>query len=167
MWRLTASESFIWQNQIKTRFAAGIIIAGVYMVTCLAGIGTIFYCLRGADFNKIINRIASVAEPGSRVYGDPIFWFGHKHYHYGPYLISYEGILDSEAVDIVRKQGFDYAIRTAWIITPPIGFARPPESMPYFRKGWLVDIVCQRLGRKIDEFNDPYYGPIEIYKLER
>jgi hypothetical protein len=25
--------------------------------------------------------------------------------------------------------------------------------------------VCRKFGTKVDEFYDPYYGPIEIYKL--
>lgn len=167
IWRLATDESFIWCKKIKTPFAAGVIIAGVYMVTCLAGIGTIFYCLRGADFNKIIKRIAAVVEPDSRVYGNPVFWFRHKDYQYAPYLISYKGIPVQDAVEMILEYEPDYIIRTTWWTGPPLGIEPAPTSMPEFKKGWLVDIVCQRLGKKVDEFHDPYYGPIEIYKLER
>ena len=124
-----------------------------------------FYHLRGADFTKVINRVASVVGPGSRVYGDPIFWVGHDQYRYGPYLITYEGILLTEAIEMVRKHGFDYGVRTAWLLAPPMGYAEPPRSMPNFRKYCLGDHICRIFGTKIDEFHDPYYGPIEIYKL--
>jgi hypothetical protein len=160
------SEDFFCHKRPKTRFAAGITIAAIYILTSLIGIGSIFYHLRGADFNRVIDHIASVVEPNDSVYADPIFWFGNKSYTYGPYLISYKEISRREIIRKVRSYEPDYAIRTAWYPVPPLGIEQLPCSMPEFREYCFIDIICKRLGRKIYEFNDPYYGPIEIYKLE-
>ncbi len=154
------------KRRLKTRFATSVTIAAIYILTSLISIGSIFYHLRGADLNKVIDRIASVVEPNDRVYADPIFWFSGKSYTYGPYLISYKGILRRDAIRKVQSYKPDYAIRTAWRICPPLGTKKVSSSMPEFRENWLIDIICKRLGRKIYEFNDPYYGPIEVYKLE-
>ena len=154
------------RKRYNMRFVAGVTITAVYFLTSLISIGLIFYRLRGADFNRVINHIASVVDPNDTVYADPIFWFGNKSYTYGPYLVSYKGILRRDAIRKVRSYKPDYAIRTVWYPVPPVGIEQLPHSMPKFREYHLIDIICNRLGRKIYEFNDPYYGPIEIYKLE-
>ncbi len=46
------------------------------------------------------------------------------------------------------------------------GIARPPAAMPAFRDDYTIDQVCKRYGTKIDEFRDPHFGPMEIYKLD-
>ena len=37
--------------------------------------------------------------------------------------------------------------------------------MPDFRIDKLGDQLCRVYGTKVDEFYDPHYGPIEIYRL--
>jgi hypothetical protein len=165
IWRVTAGKGVILQNWYKLRFAISVGTAVIYLSTCITFIGLMFYCLRGADFTRVINRVASVVGPESRVYGDPIFWVGHAQYQYGPYPITYEDTHLADAIKKVRKHNFDYAVRTSWLIAPPNGFRKPPEVMPTFRDDVLDDWVCRIFGTKIDEFRDPYYGPIEIYKL--
>jgi hypothetical protein len=165
IWRVIEGKGVIWQNWYKFRFAISVGMAVVYLSTCITFIGLMFYCLRGADFTKVVNRVALVVGPNSRVYGDPIFWVGHNQYKYGPYLITYEDIFLKDAIKIVRKRAFDYAVRTAWLMAPPEGFGQPPNVMPPFREDCLGDWVCRKFGTKMDEFYDPYYGPIEIYKL--
>lgn len=165
-WRVAAAgKGVIWQNWHKFRFAIVTGTAVIYLSTCITAIGLMFYHLRGADFSKVINHVASVVGREGRVYGDPIFWVGHDQYQYGPCLIAYEDIFLTDAIKIAHKHGFDYAVRTAWLLSPPRGFGRPPDIMPAFRKSCLEDHMCRLFGTKIDEFYDPYYGPIEIYKL--
>ncbi|MFZ0033616.1 MAG: glycosyltransferase family 39 protein [Sedimentisphaerales bacterium] len=165
IWRVTEGNGVIWRNWYNFRFAIGVGTAVIYLSICVTFIGLMFYCLRGADFTRVINRVASVVGPEGRVYGDPVFWVGHDRYRYGPYLITYEDILLKDAIKMVRKHNFDYAVRTAWLIAPPIGFGRLPDVMPKFRDSCIGDWVCRIFGTKINEFRDPYYGPIEIYKL--
>jgi hypothetical protein len=165
IWRVAAGKDVIWQNWYKFRFAISVGTVVIYLSTCITFIGLMFYCLRGADFAKVINRIASVVGPDSRVFGNPIFWVGHDRYRYGPYLITYEDLFLTDAINIVRKHRFDYAVRTAWFGAPPVGIAQPPRSMPAFRDDSIDDWVCRKFGTKVNEFRDPYYGPIEIYKL--
>ncbi|MFA5252643.1 MAG: glycosyltransferase family 39 protein [Phycisphaerae bacterium] len=165
MWRVIEGKGITWQNWYKLRSAISAGMAVIYLSTCIVFIGLMFYFLRGADFNKVINHVASVVGRESRVYGNPIFWVGHNQYKYGPYLIFYEDMLLKDAVKAIRKHRFDYAVRTAWRVAPPKGITKPPLSMPFFRDGYLDDWVCRKFGTKIDEFYDPYYGPIEIYKL--
>lgn len=110
--------------------------------------------------------MASVVGPDSRVYGDPIFWVGHDRYKYGPHLIVMGRLTPlKQAIDMVRKHNFDYVVRTSWLVAPPLGFGRLPDAMPMFRDNCLDDHICRLFGTKIDGFYDPYYGPMEIYKL--
>jgi hypothetical protein len=164
-WRIMAGTATDQQSSGKSRFALCAGIVAVYSMTWIGGIGLRFYRLRGADFGKVVDRVASVVDPESRVFGDPIFWLGHDRYRYGPYLITYEKIPLQEIIRRVRKHDFDYAIRTAWLINPPKGIGPPPRLMPEFRRESLGDHLCRLFGTKTDEFYDPYYGPIEIYKL--
>jgi hypothetical protein len=165
IWRVMAGEGLIWQNRYKFRFVISMGIVVIYLSTCITFIGLMFYYLRGADFTKVINRVASVVGPEGRVYGDPIFWVGHDRYQYGPRLITYKNMFSADVIKMVRKHRFDYAVRTAWLVSPPRGIAQPPFSMPDFRDDCFDDWVCRIFGTKIDKFYDPYYGPIEIYKL--
>jgi hypothetical protein len=166
VWRIMAREIPILQNRPKMRLATSFSVMAIYLSTCIAAVALMLCCLRRADFTKVIDRVASVVGPQSRVYGDPIFWIGHDRYQYGPYPVMYEGVRLREAIEIVRKHDFDYVIRTSWRICPPLGIGAPPCLMPDFREGFLCDHICQRFGTKVDEFYDPYYGPIEIYRLD-
>ena len=165
VWRIIADSGVFLQNWYKSRFVVGISIVAIYVLMCVVAISIVFYRLRGADFARVIDRVASVVGPGSSVYGEHIFWVGYERYRYGPYLVTYKPISLRRAIDVVRKHRFDYAVRTAWLFKSPTGIAEPPPSMPDFRRGYPLDHVCQMFGTKIDEFRDPYYGPVEIYKL--
>jgi len=167
IWRIITGSGVILRNWSKTRFAIGMCTGFVYLLTCIVGITLLFYYFIGADVNKVIQRVASVVEPDSRVYGAPMLWFGHDRYQYGPwiYISANEPITLREAINWAFKYRFDYAVRDAWKATTPIGIQLPPRSMPDFRTDKLCDWVCRIFGTKIDEFYDPYYGPIEIYKL--
>ena len=167
VWRVIAGGGAVLQNWHKTRLAIGMCVAIVYLSTCISGIVLLFYYFWGADVYKVINRVASVVEPGSRIYGDPMLWFGNDKYNYGPwlYISENEPITLREAVDWASKHRFDYVVRTAWKTTAPQGIVRPPRLMPDFHVGNLRDHLCKIFGTKVDEFYDPYYGPIEIYRL--
>ena len=164
LWRIITGSSVILQNWQKTRFAIGTCIVIVYLSTCIFAIALLFYRFLGADPYKIINRVASIVGPDSRVYGDPMLWFGHEQYQYGPwiYISENEPITVREAINWAFKYRFDYAVR----YTTFFGFGQPPKSMPDFRDWCLDDYICRIFGTKVDEFYDPYYGPIEIYKLD-
>src|SRR4030042_1941222 len=160
VWRVIEG-GVIWRQRNKMRLAVGVGTAVVYMLACVTYIGLMFYFLRGADFANVVNRVASVVGPDSRIYGNPVFWVGHNQYRYGPYMIKYGDVRLKEAIDVVRKHDFDYAVKTSWLIAPPAGFQRPPNVMPPFRDDCLGDWVCRKFGTKVDEFYDPYYGPVE------
>jgi hypothetical protein len=167
VWRVIAGGAVL-QNWHKTRLAIGMCVVIVYLSTCISGIVLLFYYFWGADVYKVTNRVASVVEPDSRIYGDPMLWFGNDKYNYGPrlYVSENEPISVGEAIDWASKHRFDYAVRTAWKATVPQGIVRPPALMPDFRIGKIGDHLCQIFGTKVDEFYDPYYGPIEIYRLD-
>ncbi|MHC4624775.1 MAG: ArnT family glycosyltransferase [Planctomycetota bacterium] len=168
VWRAMTVEAVGRHSWHKLRVAAGAGTVLVYVSMCLGGIALMFYYLHGSDLSRVVNRVASVIEPDSRVYGGPMFWFGNEKYQYGPwlYISENEPITVREAVDWASKHRFDYAVRTAWTTASPKGITRPPRSMPDFRKDFLCDHICYRFGTKVDEFYDPYYGPIEIYRLD-
>jgi len=163
VWRIITGSSVIFQDWYTTRFVIGTCTVFVYLLMCIAGITLLFYYSLGSDVNKVIQRVASVVKPDSRVYGDPILWFGHDRYKYGPwmYISLNETITVREALNLASKHRFDYAVR----VIPLTGIQLPPLVMPDFRNDSLDDWICRMFGTKIDEFRDPYYGPIEIYKL--
>jgi len=168
VWQLCTSGGAILQRQRQIRVAAALCVATVYSTTCIAGIVVFFWFFSGADVYKVVNRVALVVQPDSRVYGDPMLWFGNGKYQYGPwlYVSENERITVGEAVNWASRQRFDYAVRTAWKSTVPLGLVRPPRSMPDFDIRKLSDLLCRIYGTKVDEFYDPYYGPIEIYRLD-
>ncbi|MHC4389374.1 MAG: 6-carboxytetrahydropterin synthase, partial [Planctomycetota bacterium] len=168
IWRVITGSSVILQNWHKLRVSAVAGAVFVYVSMCLGGVALMFYYLHGSDLSKVVDRVASVVESDSRVYGNPMLWFGNDKYQYGPwlYISQNEPIALGEAVDWASKHRFDYAVRNVWITSAPQGIERPPRSMPDFQTGKLCDYICRRFGTKVDEFYDPYYGPIEIYRLD-
>ena len=165
IWRIRTGEIGIWLNRYRLRLVIGASAAVIYLSTAVGGIGLVFYCLCGADFGRVVNRVATVVGPEARVYAPPIFWAGNGRYRYGPFLLVPEGIFLTEAIEMARKHDFDYAVRTSWIIVRPERIRRPPRSMPGFRN-CLGDHLCRLFGTKVDEFHDPFYGPIEVYRLD-
>jgi hypothetical protein len=149
----------------KLRFAVSAGIVFVYLSMCITAISLMFYRLHGADFDRVLDRIASVVGREGHVYGEKLLWMGNDRYRYGPFPVDYTVKPWQQTVDMVRKYHFEYAVRTAWSYGSSYGTDSPPATMPDFRPNYTVDQVCKRFGTKIDEFRDPYFGPFEIYKL--
>lgn len=165
VWRSMAARvarPALWMNY---RFITGICIAGVYVVMSCAAISIMFYRLHKADLYKLLDRIASVVNRQDRVYGEMIFWMERDRYRYGPFPTEIRDGTWKQDVEMVIKHRFDYAVRTAWLWGSSHGVASPPANMPAFRPSYTLDQVCSQFGTKIDEFRDPYFGPVEIYKL--
>jgi len=165
LWRIIAGSGVLLQHWYKFRLVVGASIAVIYMSMCITAISIMFYRLRGADFTRVLDRVASVVDREDRVYGDGIFWIGHDRYRYGPYPIDFSVTPWQQTIEMVRKHRFDYAVRTAWSWASSHGVALPPADMPDFRPSYTLDQVCSRFGTKVDEFRDPYFGPVEIYEL--
>jgi hypothetical protein len=165
VWRVMSGQIVLLQNWNKLRFIVGTGIVVIYVSMCITAILLMIYRLRGADFDKVITRVASTVGRQTRVYGEGIFWLGHNRYHYGPYPVDSSVVPLRQTVDMIRRHRFDYAIRAAWSFASSYGIATPPANMPDFRPSSTIDQVCKRFGTKVDEFRDPYFGPIEIYKL--
>lgn len=165
VWRIVTGcceLSGIWH---KCRLIVGAVIAVVYLTICVAAISLMLYRLRGADFPRVVERVASVAGREDRVYGQEVLWLGHNRYHYGPFPLDASTVPFRQTIDMVRKHNFDYAVRSGWTFGSSYGVARPPSEMPGFRPLNPIDNVCRRFGTKVYEFYDPYFGPFEIYKL--
>jgi hypothetical protein len=165
VWRIMAGRGVLLQNWYKLRFIVSVSIVAIYISICVTAISIMFYRLGGADFMNVVNRIASVVGRQDRVYGEVMFWLGHDRYHYGPFPVDSSVIPLRQTTDMVRKHHFDYAVRTAWSFSSSYGVASPPADMPAFRPSYTIDQVCSQFGTKVDEFRDPYFGPVEIYKL--
>jgi hypothetical protein len=165
VWRVMTGQIVLLRNWSKLRFIVGTGVAVIYVSMCISAISMMIYRLRGADFEKVLTRVASTVGRQTRVYGEGIFWLGHNHYRYGPYPVDSSAVPLRQTVDMIRKYRFDYAIRAAWSFASSYSVATPPANMPDFRPSLTIDQVCERFGTKVDEFRDPYFGPIEIYKL--
>jgi hypothetical protein len=165
VWRVMTGQIVILWNWSKLRFIVGAGVAVIYVSMCITAVSLMIYRLRGADFEKVIARVASTVGRESSVYGEGIFWLGRNHYRYGPYPVDASAVPLRQTVDMIRKHRFDYAIRAAWSFASSYSVASPPAAMPDFRPSLTIDQVCERFGTKVDEFRDPYFGPIEIYKL--
>ena len=165
VWRVMTGQISLLRNWNKLRFIVGTGVTVIYVSMCITAISMMIYRLRGADFEKVITRVASTVGRENSVYGEGIFWLGHDRYRYGPYPVDSSTVPLKQTVDMIRKYRFDYAIRAAWSFASSYGAASPPANMPDFRPSLTIDQVCERFGTKVDEFRDPYFGPIEIYKL--
>jgi hypothetical protein len=165
VWRVSAGPTVLLRNWGKLRFIIGAGVVVIYVSMCFTAIEMMIYRLHGADFEKVIARVASTVGRENSVYGEGIFWLGHDRYRYGPYPVDASTVPLRQTVDMIRKHRFDYAIRGAWSFASSYGAASPPADMPAFRPTLTIDQVCERFGTKVDEFRDPYFGPIEIYKL--
>jgi 4-amino-4-deoxy-L-arabinose transferase-like glycosyltransferase len=164
--RITERANPILKQWYRTRILTGTAMAVIYMATSLPAIGLMFYHLHKADWTKVADRVASVVGPDSRVYGHPVFWFNNNQYQYGLRLYRAKPIPMAELLRWFRKHRFDYIVKTAWSTSGPSrGFSPPPSSMPAFRINSDTDWLCSKYGSRVDEFYDPYYGPVEIYKL--
>jgi hypothetical protein len=144
------------------RWAAGMSIGVIYAAISLAAIGILVYKLHNADFDKVINRVASVTGPKSKIYGQMAFWMGREKLNYGPFPLDYKW---EQSMEMVERQRFDYAVRCGGVFASSGGIRQPPQTMPPFGKDTL-DKVCQTYGTLVDSFHDPYFGPVEIYRLD-
>lgn len=165
IWRCTVECRVIPPLKKKLCFAFGISSAVIYVLMCVAAVSLMFYKLREADFTRVVERIASVADREDRVFGTIVLWIGHDRYYYGPFPIDASMTPFRQTPDMIRKYDFDYAVRSAWTFNSSYGVASPPARMPDFRLWHPVDAVCEQYGTKVDEFYDPDFGPFEIYKL--
>ncbi len=165
VWRIMTGSIVLLQNWRNLRFIICTGIVVIYMSMCITGISLMIYRLRGADFDKVIARVASIINRDDRVFGEEMFWLGNDYYHYGPFPVDASVIPFRQTIDMIRKYNFDYAIRSAWSFSSSHGVASPPSYMPSFRPSIVIDEVCKQFGTKVDEFRDPYFGPFEIYKL--
>ena len=166
IWRIMPDRVIPPQKWYKLRFVVSKSIIVIYFLMCVAAISAMFYYLRGADFTKVLDRIASVVNREDHIYGERILWIGHDRYHYGPFPVDYSVTPWRQPIEEVRKHHFDYAVRSVWTFDGSAGISSPPTKMPDFRSYYTIDQVCKRFGTKIDEFYDPYFGPFEIYKLD-
>ncbi len=139
----------------------------IYIISSLPPVMLLLYKQHDADFNRVVDEVAKVVGPKERVYADPIFWVGHDKYIYGPYFVETDVTMTlKDLLQWAYSQSFEYAVRTSWYIRPPQGFRKLPDKMPEFRSNVIADILCNKVGTKVYEFYDEYYGPVEIYKLD-
>lgn len=158
------SMKAVWH---KSGVAVGAGIGGVYALICLAAIGVMLQRLRGADLTPVLERVAAVTGPDARIYGEAILWMGKDRFRYHVSRSPPTWIVSVRAsIDSVRRHRFEYAVRPAWSFRASHGINRPPASMPAWRPDFIIDRVCEEFGMKIAEFRDPYFGPMEIYKLD-
>jgi 4-amino-4-deoxy-L-arabinose transferase-like glycosyltransferase len=150
----------------KLYYVIRIVVVLMFVIPSLSAIFLMLYKQRGTNFNVIVNEVAKVVGPNKRVHADPVFWIGHDKYIYGPYLITYNVVKGSEALQWAYHQSFEYVIRTTWDgCVPQQGVRSQPKDMPGFRSHLIGDHLCKMFGNKVYEFYNEDYGPIEIYKI--
>ncbi|MFA7485393.1 MAG: glycosyltransferase family 39 protein [Phycisphaerae bacterium] len=160
-------EPFVLAGYNKIRTALVVLIVSMYLLPSLYIISNMFYSLHKADFDTVITRISERIPSGAKVYANPIFWYNQGKFDYGPYMISYKtGILLDDLDSWVKQSGFEYAIRPSWHLRPPFWAEKASQKALMFTKSSGFDLCCERYFVKIDEFSDPYYGLIEIYKFK-
>jgi len=150
-------------THVRFRRGFGALLGFMYVVTCVGAIGVLFVRLHDADLDRLLTRVADVVEPGARVCGEMILWMEHERFSYGPDPLEPSGGRASD--DPERYRRFDYAARFAWTMFTSHGIAAPPASMPDWRPNHALDDICRRFGKRVASFRDPYYGPVEIYRL--
>jgi hypothetical protein len=160
-------RDFAFLNSSKeTYYAAKIAVVLMFVIPSLSAIMLVLYKQRGTNFNVIVNEVAKVVGPNKKIHADPVFWAGHNKYTYGPYLITYNVVKISEALQWAYSQSFEYAIRTSWDGSyPQQGIGKAPNNMPSFRPHLIGDTLCKMFGNKVYAFYNEDYGAIEIYKI--
>lgn len=162
--RITTRHASKKNLSYKWQVAAAAGVGGVYLLVCLAAIGVMFQRLRGADLTPVLDRVAAVTGPDARVYGEMYLWMGRDRFRYGPFPIDEPWV--SVSTDSVRRHRFEYGVRPAWRFSSSHGVSTPPATMPDWRPEYIVDEVCRTFGTKVAAFRDPYFGPMEIYRLD-
>jgi hypothetical protein len=165
IWRVAAGGERQLLAWYRYRVIAAGAIMGIYLIMSVAAISIMFYRLHNADLYRLLDRVASVVGREDRVYGEMIFWMGRDRYRYGPFPVEFRDGAYQYDIEAIAKHRFDYVVRTVWQFASSYGIASPPADMPPFRPSYTLDHICSEFGTKIDEFRDPHYGPIEIYKL--
>jgi hypothetical protein len=140
-------------------------IVGSYLLIAIYATSLMFIKQRNADLDNLLDRLALTIPSDKIAIGDMMFWMGKTRFHYGPYPLRSSVAAENDILKSCRKYGYDYAIRTAWDFLSSHGIESPPKSMPPFSTDKFVDVICRHYGIKIDEFRDPYFGPVEIYRL--
>ena len=160
-------RDFACLNSSKTiYYVVKIAVVLMFTIPSLSAIMLMLYKQRGANFNAIVNEVAKVVGPNKKVHANPVFWIGHDKYIYGPYLVTYNVVKASEALQWAYSQSFEYAIRTSWDGShPQQGIGKVPKNMPGFRPKLIGDTLCKMFGNKVHEFYNKDYGPIEIYNI--
>lgn len=166
VWRISFGKNLFPGKWRKTRLTLAFGTVAAYTLFSVAGISLLFYRLAGADFDNVVDNIATVVDKDSSVYGEKMLWWGHNSFHYGPFTADYTVQPWQQTIEMVRKHRFDYAVRSAWTFGTSHGIAKAPDKMPDFRPNYMVDQVCMKYGTKIHEFYDPYFGAFEVYKLD-
>ena len=118
------------QRSERIRLVGAASVVVMYTAISAGAIGLMVHRLRGADFERVIDRIASVTGSEDRVLGDLAFWMGTGKLNYGPFPLTDEWV---QTVDMVRPVGFRYAVRAAWRFGTSHGISIPPETMPDWR----------------------------------
>jgi 4-amino-4-deoxy-L-arabinose transferase-like glycosyltransferase len=150
------------RNNKKLGIAAGALIVVVYVVISFAAIGILLVRLGGADFDRVIDKVAAVTGPEAKVYGEFILWMGKPvgKLNYGYYPLTCDW---RQTLEMVKSEQYDYAVRSLHFGSSG-GISRPAEVLPNWRDE-TMDILCRQYGTKVASFYDPYFGPFEIYKL--
>lgn len=169
--------AYIWNKRLLENFSTWRIpkilcrgisvgIIGVYLLITISATSLMIVKLRNADLDNLLRRIAQTVPSDGRVVGDKVLWMGKNTFRYGPYPLTSPVATRKEVLMCCKRYNYDYAVRTAWSFNTSHGTASPPGNMPSFRTDQPVDVICRHFGTKIDEFRNPYFGPVEIYRLQ-
>jgi len=160
--RLLRGDAALFRGRpLLARVLAGGVIAA-YAATSIVAIGVLFWRVGGSDFDALLERIGRTVGRESLVYGDMLFWLGHEHYRFEP--LHKERVVEDVSEEL-REAGVDYVVRTAWEFPSSHAVSMPPLEMPPFRMT-SVDRAATQHGILVESFRDPYYGPVEIYRME-
>ena len=159
--RLWESARGAGDQAARARRVAAALVAAVYLGTGVGGILLFFHHLRGADLEALLDRIGAVVGPTARLHGESLFWLGHARYAFVPRVYTE----DDEYVAWLRAQRPEYVIRTAWHFPSGHSITSPPAAMPADRAS-PIDRVCRDHGLRVAAFRDPYFGPVEIYRMD-
>lgn len=147
--------------RLRLTVASAVVV--IYAGINVGAIGLMFHRLRDADVTRVFDRIASVTGPDARVYGEIMLWMGGGRYRYGPFPIDSQW---AATIEMIRPFDFDYVVRGAWNWGASHGVSLPPKVMPPTRPDVPYDPVAAMYGTRVDQFYDPHYGMIEIYKID-